>query len=61
MVPMTTVAACVITLLISFVLPIVVLIGFAVKNKKQGIVSAWLLGPVRLKQHPLQIRFFGIG
>ena len=44
MVPMTTVAACVITLLISFVLPIVVLIGFALKNKKQGIVSAWLLG-----------------
>ena len=44
MVPVTTVVACVITLLVSLVLPSVVLIGFAVKNKKQGIVSAWLLG-----------------
>ena len=44
MVPITTVVACIITLLVSLVLPIVVLIGLAVKNKKQGIVSAWLLG-----------------
>lgn len=44
MVPISTVVACVITLLVSLVLPIVVLIGFTAKNKKQGIVSAWLLG-----------------
>ena len=44
MVPITTVFACIITLMVSLVLPIVVLIGLAVKNKKQGIVSAWLLG-----------------
>ena len=46
MVPMTTVVSCVITLLVSLVLPIVVLVGFAVKNKKQGVVSAWLLGAI---------------
>ena len=44
MVPITTVFACIITLMVSLVLPIVVLIGLAVKNKKQGIFSAWLLG-----------------
>lgn len=44
MVPMTTVIACVVTLLVSLVLPVGVLIGYAGKNKKQGIVSAWLLG-----------------
>ena len=44
MVSMMTVVACLITLLISLVLPIIVLVGFAAKNKKQGIVSAWLLG-----------------
>lgn len=44
MVPMMTVVACLITLLISLGLPIVILIGFSVKNKKQGILSAWLLG-----------------
>lgn len=44
MVPMMTVVACVITLLISLVLPIMILIGFSLKNRKQGVVSAWLLG-----------------
>ncbi len=44
MVPMTTAIACVATLFISMILPLLVLIVFAVKNKKQGIVSAWLLG-----------------
>ena len=44
MVSITTIIACVITLLVSLVLPVAVLIGFAIKNKKQGIVSAWLLG-----------------
>jgi len=44
MVSITTIVACVITLLVSLVLPVAVMIGFALKNKKQGIVSAWLLG-----------------
>ena len=44
MVSITTIIACVITLLVSLVLPVAVLIGFALRNKKQGIVSAWLLG-----------------
>ncbi len=44
MVPIMTIVACIITLLVSLVLPIIVLIIFAVKNKRQGIVTAWLLG-----------------
>lgn len=44
MVPMATIVACVITLLASLVLPIIILIIFAVNNKKQGIISAWLSG-----------------
>ena len=44
MVSIMTIVACVITLLISLVLPVAVLIGFAVKSKRQGIFSAWLLG-----------------
>lgn len=44
MVSIMTVVACIITLLISLVLPIAILIGLAVKNRKQGIGSAWLLG-----------------
>lgn len=44
MVPFTTLIACIITLFVSLILPLVVLIVFAAKNKKQGIISAWLLG-----------------
>lgn len=44
MVPIATVVSCLITLLVTLVLPIAVLIVFAVKNKKKEIVSAWLLG-----------------
>lgn len=44
MVPVSTVIACVVTLLVSLVLPVAALIGYAVKNRKQGIVSAWFLG-----------------
>ena len=44
MIPITTIIACVVTLLISLVLPLAVLLVFALKNKKQGIISAWLLG-----------------
>ena len=44
MISTMTIVACVITLLISLVLPVAILIGFAVKSKRQGIISAWLLG-----------------
>ncbi len=44
MVPLTSLFACVVTLLVSLVLPLAVLLVFALKNKKQGIISAWLLG-----------------
>lgn len=44
MVSYLTIAACVVSLLVSTVLPVAILILFAAKNKKQGVVSAWLLG-----------------
>ncbi len=44
MVPVMTMVSVGITALISLVLPVLILIIFAAKNKKQGIVSAWLLG-----------------
>ena len=44
MVPSMTIVTCAITAGICLVLPLVVLFLFAWKHKKQGIVSAWLLG-----------------
>ena len=44
MISVSTILACIITLFVSLVLPVVILIVFAAKNRKQGIVSAWLLG-----------------
>ncbi len=44
MIPITTVLACIMTLFISLVLPVLVLFLFAWRNKRQGILSAWLLG-----------------
>ena len=44
MIPVSTILACIFTLMASLVLPVVILIVLAAKNKKQGIVSAWLLG-----------------
>ncbi len=44
MVPITNIIACVVTLLISLVLPIVVMLIIALRHKKQGIASAWWLG-----------------
>lgn len=41
----TTIAVCV-TLFISLILPIAALIVYAVKNRRKGIWSAWLLGAV---------------
>lgn len=44
MVSAASILFCVLTLFISLILPILVLILFAVRNRRQGIVSAWLLG-----------------
>lgn len=44
MIPTSTIAACIFTLFVSLILPVLVLILFAVKHRKQGILSAWLLG-----------------
>ncbi len=46
MIPVTTIAACCVTLFVSLILPVLVLILFAAKHRKQGILSAWLLGAV---------------
>lgn len=44
MVPVTSIVCACITLLITLVLPVAILVIYALKNRKQGIVSAWLLG-----------------
>ena len=44
MISVSTIAACCVTLFVSLILPVLVLILFALKHRKQGIVSAWLLG-----------------
>lgn len=44
MVSTATIVFVVLTLFVSLILPVLVLIIFAAKNRKQGIVSAWLLG-----------------
>lgn len=44
MVSTSTIICIIISMLVSLVLPVVLLILFAVKYRKQGIVSAWLLG-----------------
>ncbi len=44
MVPAATIITCVISLLVCLVLPVAAAGIFTLKNKKQGILSAWLLG-----------------
>ncbi len=44
MVPTSALIACIFTLFVSLLLPVLVLLVYAGKHKKQGIVSAWLLG-----------------
>ena len=44
MVSTSTIICIVISMLVSLLLPVILLILFAVKYRKQGIVSAWLLG-----------------
>lgn len=40
----SSIAAMWVTLFISLVLPVIIFIVYAVKNKKQGVVGAWFLG-----------------
>lgn len=40
----SSIAAMCVTLFISMVLPIIVFIVYALKNRKQGVVSAWFIG-----------------
>ena len=40
----SSIAAMCVTLFISLILPVVALIVYAVKNRKQGVASAWFLG-----------------
>lgn len=44
MIPVSTIVFCFLTLFISLLLPVLVLILFAIRKRKQGIISAWLLG-----------------
>ena len=44
MIPNITILFCVITLFISLILPLIVLLVYALRNRKQGIVSAWIIG-----------------
>ena len=44
MIPNTTILSCIVTLFISLILPLIVLLVFALRNRKQGIVSAWIIG-----------------
>ncbi|MBP3684684.1 MAG: YhfC family intramembrane metalloprotease [Oscillospiraceae bacterium] len=44
MIPASVILACWITLFLSLVLPLLLLVFFAIKWRKQGILSAWLLG-----------------
>ncbi len=44
MIPTATIVNCCITLFVSLILPVLTVLVFGWKNKKQGILSAWLLG-----------------
>ena len=44
MIPNSTILCCVITLFVSLILPLILLLVFALRNRKQGIVSAWIIG-----------------
>ena len=44
MIPNATILCCIITLFISMFLPLILLLVFALRNRKQGIVSAWIIG-----------------
>lgn len=44
MIPNATIICCIITLFVSLILPLILLLVFALRNRKQGIVSAWIIG-----------------
>ena len=44
MIPDATILSCIVTLFISLILPLIVLLVYALRNRKQGIVSAWIIG-----------------
>lgn len=44
MISTATILACIVTLFVSLVLPVLILIVYTAKNKGKGILSAWLLG-----------------
>ena len=44
MVSTATTIACLITVFVTLVFPVILLIVYAAKNKSQGVVSAWFLG-----------------
>lgn len=47
----------IVTLFISFILPLAFLVGYALRHKKQGIWSAWLLGALGFFVPQILIRF----
>ena len=44
MIPNATILSCIVTLFVSLVLPLILLLVFALRNRKQGILSAWIIG-----------------
>lgn len=44
MIPNATILSCIVTLFVSLILPLIVLLVYALRNRKQGIVSAWIIG-----------------
>ncbi|MBQ7000545.1 MAG: YhfC family intramembrane metalloprotease [Oscillospiraceae bacterium] len=56
MIPTAAFITCAISLAVSLVLPVLALLIFTVKNRKQGILSAWLLGAAGFVVTQLLIR-----
>ena len=44
MIPNATIFFCIVTLFVSLILPLLLLVAFALRCRKQGIVSAWIIG-----------------
>lgn len=56
MVPVSTILACVFTLFVSLILPVLILIVLAVKNKRKDTWSAWFIGAAGFVVPQLLIR-----
>lgn len=56
MIPTASLITCAISLAVSLLLPVLVLAVFALRNRKQGILSAWLLGAAGFVVTQLLIR-----